>query len=44
MGGKELGEEVKVWKEIASSEARMSLMKDMFKNNVALSDLEEFGL
>ena len=41
--GLELGEEVKVWKEVASSEARITLMKNMLKHQLAFADLEEFG-
>ena len=43
MGGMELEEESKVWKEVASCEARLSLMKKMIKHNLAFADLEEFG-
>ena len=39
----ELGEESKVWKEVASSEARLTLMKTMIKNQLAFADLESFG-
>ena len=42
--GLELGEESKVWKEVASSEARLTLMKTMIKNHLAFADLESFGL
>ena len=42
--GMELGEEIKTWKEIAGSEARMTLMKTMIKHHLAFSDLEEFGV
>ena len=41
--GLELGEEIKIWKEVASSEARMTLMKNMVKENLAFADLESFG-
>ena len=44
MRGLELGEESKIWKEVASSEARLTLMKTMIKNNLAFADLESFGL
>ena len=44
MGGKELGEESKVWKEIATGEARMMLMKKMMKEDLAFADLESFGI
>ena len=43
MRGKELGEEEKLWKEVASSEARLGLMKTMIKEQLAFADLEEFG-
>ena len=39
----ELGEEVKVWMEIASSEERMVLIKTMIKEDLAFTDLEHFG-
>ena len=42
--GLELGEEVKIWQEVASSEARLTLMKNMIKQDLAFADLEEFGL
>ena len=41
--GLELGEEEKLWKEVASSEARLGLMKAMVKEQLAFADLEEFG-
>ena len=40
----ELGEEVKVWQEIARSEERMVLMKTMIKEDLAFTDLEYFGI
>ena len=43
MRGQELGEKVKVWKEIASCEARITLMKTMITQEVAFADIEEFG-
>ena len=43
MEGMELREEIKIWKEVASSEARLALMKNMIKNQLAFADLEEFG-
>ena len=39
----ELGEEVKVWMEIASSEERMMLIKVMIKEDLTFTDLEHFG-
>ena len=44
MGGQELREEVRVWKEISSCEARITLMKNMIKHQLAFADLEEFGI
>ena len=44
MRGLDLGEEEKIWKEVACSEARMALMKSMINQNLAFADLEEFGL
>ena len=41
--GMELGEEEKLWKEVASSEARLGLMRTMIKEQLAFADLEEFG-
>ena len=41
--GMELGEEEKIWAEVASSEARLSLMRSMVKEDLAFADLEEFG-
>ena len=41
--GLELGEEEKLWKEVASSETRLGLMKTMIKEQLAFADLEEFG-
>ena len=41
--GLELGEETRIWKEVASSEARMAMMKSMIKEDLAFADLEEFG-
>ena len=41
--GLELREEIRIWKEIASSEARLTLMKIMIKEDLAFADLEEFG-
>ena len=41
--GLELGEEVKIWKEIAASEARLTLMKRMIQEDLAFTDLENFG-
>ena len=43
MRGQELEDEVKVWKEIAASEARIKLIQEMVKVNVAFADLEHFG-
>ena len=43
MRGQELREEEKVWKGVASSEARIKLMKIMMKQGIAFADLEEFG-
>ena len=43
VGGQELGEEMKVWREIAASESRMMLMKSMIHEQLAFADLEEFG-
>ena len=42
--GQELGEEERVWREIAASEARLALMKNMVKEKLAFADLEEFGI
>ena len=42
--GQELGEEERVWREIATSEARLALMKNMVKEKLAFADLEEFGI
>ena len=42
--GQELREEVRVWKEISSCEARITLMKNMIKHQLAFADLEEFGI
>ena len=42
--GLDLGEEEKIWKEVACSEARMALMKSMINQNLAFADLEDFGL
>ena len=42
--GKDLGEEARVWKEIASCEARIALMRNMIKHQLGFADLEEFGL
>ena len=42
MRGQELGEKVKVWKEIASCEARITLMKTMNTQEIAFADIEEF--
>ena len=42
--GLELREEVRVWEEVAASEARMTLMKSMIKEQLAFADLEEFGI
>ena len=39
MGGQELGEEIKVWKEVATSDARMILMKKMIREDLAFADL-----
>ena len=44
MRGQELGEEGKVWQEVAASEARITLMKTMIKQDLAFADLEEFGI
>ena len=41
--GLELGEEARIWKEVACSEARMTMMKNMISENLAFADLEEFG-
>ena len=41
--GMELGEETKVWQEVASSEARLLLMRNMIKQQLAFADLETFG-
>ena len=43
LGGKELREEERIWKEIASCEARLTLMKTMINEDLAFADLEEFG-
>ena len=43
MGGQELGEETKIWKELATSEARMTLMRKMIKEDLAFQDLQAFG-
>ena len=43
MEGLELGEKGRIWKEIASSEARLTLMQIMIKEHLAFADLEEFG-
>ena len=43
MRGLELREEIRIWKEVASSEARLMLIKTMLKEDLAFSDLEEFG-
>ena len=42
MRGQELGEKVKVWKEVANCEARITLMQTMIKHQLAFADLEEF--
>ena len=42
--GQELGEEERVWRDIATSEARLALMKNMVKEKLAFADLEEFGI
>ena len=42
--GQELGEEERVWRDVATSEARLALMKNMVKENLAFADLEEFGI
>ena len=42
--GTELGEEERVWKETASCEARITLMRSMIKHQIAFADLEEFGI
>ena len=41
--GLDLGEEVKIWKEVAMSEARLTMMKKMIQQDLAFADLEEFG-
>ena len=43
MGGMELREEEKIWRETASSESRIMLMKKMIKEDLAFADLEQFG-
>ena len=43
MEGMELREESKVWKDVAASEARITLMKSMIKQDLAFADLEEFS-
>ena len=44
MEGQELGEEEKIWREVATSEARLALMKNMVREQLAFTDLEEFGI
>ena len=39
-----MGEEERVWRDIATSEARLALMKNMVKEKLAFADLEEFGI
>ena len=43
MGGQELGEESKIWRELATSEARLSLMRKMINEDLAFTDLQSFG-
>ena len=43
MGGQELREEEKVWREVATGEARMTLMRKMIKEDLAFADLQAFG-
>ena len=44
LGGPELREEVKVWKELATSEARLGLMRKMINEQLAFADLQSFGI
>ena len=39
----DLGEEERIWKEIANSEARLAMMSKMIQQDLAFADLEEFG-
>ena len=40
-GGKDLGEEEKVWRGVAASEVRIGMMRIMIKQKIAFADLEE---
>ena len=44
MRGLELEEEIKIWREVSSSEARLTLLRNMLKEQLAFADLEEFGI
>ena len=44
MEGPELRANIKLWRDIAASECRIQLMRELGKINVGFSDLENFNL